>query len=91
MTPRVRNLLLVAGLVMVAATAGFAGGFAGSYFHPGPPGPQGVQGITGPSGPQGVQGLSADLGGYTCYSQAYSPQYDTKTGQALCFLGRPTR
>lgn len=51
----------MAALALLAAAAGFGGGVAGSFLHPGRTGPRGVAGVVGAQGPQGPPGAVATL------------------------------
>src|SRR5437660_12655151 len=44
--------------IVLAASAGFGGGYVGTAFHSGPRGEPGPAGAVGPPGPSGTQGLT---------------------------------
>ncbi len=66
MTAALRNRIAAyAALVLACAAAGFGGGYAGSYLHPGatgPAGPRGVEGAQGPTGSTGPAGAQGPAG-----------------------------
>jgi hypothetical protein len=48
--------------VVLAAGAGFGGGYLGTSLHLGPRGEQGLVGPVGPAGPQGASGAQGTVG-----------------------------
>jgi hypothetical protein len=48
--------------VILAAVAGFGGGYLGTSFHLGPRGLQGPVGVAGPAGPAGLTGAQGSVG-----------------------------
>ena len=93
MSPHLKYPLLVAGVAALSFGCGLLGGVVGSAYHPGPRGEQGQQGpvgIPGARGPAGLPAAPLEMSGYGCYTQQYSPTYD-RSGNLLCFLGRPLR
>ena len=86
------KLVSYAVTVVLAAAAGFGGGYLGTGFHLGPrgdAGPAGQVGATGPSGPQGPigsQGATGPTGGQGPVGPA-GPAGQVPTDLGFCTYG----